>query len=354
METKVPQPMWVVVVGASAGGGAALCALVAQLPAGFPAPVLVVRHIGPYRSHLARMLADAGPLPTHDAHDGEPLLPGVVYVAPPDAHLLVALRHLLLSYGPKINHTRPAIDPLFRSCALAHGPRTIGVVLSGGLDDGTAGLQDIKLCGGLAIVQDPGTAEAAGMPMSALDNAAIDHCLPPDAIGRLLVQLVAAPVPPLALPTSATARIQREQDASEGRDGMAFIHADTEPSLQTCPDCGGTLWQVRGSQPPRYTCHTGHAYTLHALAAAQYAESEHVLRSAVRVLRERAALLAQVQAHERQRGDTQAAMRAGQRAHAAREQSDGLVRLVEQQGWRAQPPGDAAANQALPLTRGPR
>lgn len=339
METKGPRPGWVVVVGASVGGSAALRCLVAQLPTGFPAPVLVVLHIGAHRSNLARVLAEAGALPARDAYHGEVLQPGVVYVAPPDAHLLVGPSQLLLSHGPKINHTRPAIDPLFRTCALAHGPRTIGVVLSGGLDDGTAGLQDIKLCGGLAIVQDPGTAEAAGMPMSALDNAAVDHCLPPDAIGRLLVRLVAAPVPPLSAPTAATARIRREQDASEGRDGMAFIHADTEPSLQTCPDCGGTLWQVRGSRPPRYACHTGHTYSLHALADAQYAESEHVLRSAVRVLRERAALLGEVEALERLRGDTQAALRAGHRSHAARHQSDGLVQLIDQHGRQEQPSG---------------
>lgn len=322
---------WVVAIGTSTGGLAALGALLAQLPRDFAAPVLVVQHIGPYRSELARRLADSGVLPAREADDGEPLRPGMVYVAPPDAHLLAERHHLRLSHGPKVHHTRPAIDPLLRSCALAHGPRAIGVVLSGRLDDGTAGLQDLKLCGGLAIVQDPGTAEARDMPMSALDNVAVDHCLPAAAIGALLAHTVAAPPPPLHWPEAAVARIRREHAASEGRDTMAFLCADTEPSLQTCPDCGGTLWQVRGSRPPRYACHTGHAFSLQVLARTQFTEAEHVLRSAVRALRERAALMRELEALERQRGNGQAALLAGHEAHAARHQADALVRLIERE-----------------------
>ncbi|RCW72489.1 chemotaxis protein CheB [Pseudorhodoferax soli] len=322
---------WVVAIGASTGGFAPLGALIAQLPQDFPASVLVVQHIGPYRSGLAQRLARCGVLPARDASDREPLRPGVVYVAPPDAHLLAGPRHLQLSHGPKINHTRPAIDPLLRTCAIAHGPRAIGVVLSGLLDDGTAGLQDIKLCGGLAIVQDPGTAEAREMPMSALDNVAVDHCLPPESIGQLLARTVAQPPPPLHWPEAALARIRREQAASEGRDTMAFLSAHTEPTMQTCPDCGGTLWQVRGSQPPRYACHTGHVFSLNTLARAQYTESEHVLRSAVRALRERAALQREIEALERARGNAEAALLAGHEAHAARHQADGLMQLIERE-----------------------
>lgn len=330
---------WVVAIGASTGGLAPLVALIAQLPRDFPAPVLVVQHIGPYRSGLARRLAEGGLLPARDACDGEPLRPGVVYVAPADAHLLAGPRRLRLSHGPRVNHTRPAIDPLLRTCALAHGPRAIGVVLSGRLDDGTAGLQDIKLCGGLAIVQDPGSAEAREMPMSALDNVAVDHCLPPEAIGQLLVRTVAQPPPALHWPEAAVARIRREQAASEGRDTMAFLCADADPSLQTCPDCGGTLWQVRGSRPPRYACHTGHVFSLHTLARAQYTESEHVLRSAVRALRERAALQRELEALERQRGNARAALQAGHEAHAARHQADALVRLIEREEFGGIRPG---------------
>lgn len=328
--TEGPWEGWVVAIGGSTGSMAALCAMVAELPAAFAAPVLIVQHIGNHRSSLARRLAACGPLPAREAFHGEPLQPGVVYVAPPDAHLLAEPGRLRLSHGPKVNHTRPAIDPTLRTCALAFGPRAIGVVLSGRLDDGTAGLQDLKLCGGLAIVQDPDTAQARDMPVTALDTVAVDHCLAPEAIGQLLARIVTGPPPALPLRTTdAVARIRREQDASEGRNTMAFISADAEPSPYICPDCGGTLWQVRGSRPPRYACHIGHALSLQAMAMAQYAESEHVLRSAVRALRERAALMCEIEALERQRGNLPAARRAGQDAHAARDQADGLVRLIE-------------------------
>lgn len=326
---------WVIGVGASTGGFAALHALVSHLPAELAAPVLVVQHIGPHRSALASMLSRCGQLPARQACDGEVLLPGVVYVAPPDAHLLVERHSLRLSHGPKVNNTRPAVDPLFRTCAIAHGPRAIGVVLSGRLDDGTAGLQDIKRCGGLALVQDPGTAEAAEMPMSALDNVAVDYCLPADAIGRQLARIVAGPPPRHAPPADLLERLGREQDASEGRASMTFVQADAEPTLQTCPDCGGTLWQVKGSQPPRFACHTGHNLSLHALADAQLAESEHVLRGAVRILRERCLLMRQLEAHEGARGNLPAAARAGRAADAARQQADSLVGLLEH----AQSPG---------------
>nr|WP_186329708.1 chemotaxis protein CheB [Variovorax boronicumulans] len=125
---------WAVAIGASTGGLAPLVALIAQLPVNFPAPVLVVQHIGPYRSGLARRLTAEGVLSARDACDGEPLRPGVVYVAPADAPLLAGKQRLRLSHGPRVNHTRPAIDPLLRTCALAHGPRAIGVVLSGRMD----------------------------------------------------------------------------------------------------------------------------------------------------------------------------------------------------------------------------
>lgn len=159
------------------------------------------------------------------------------------------------------------------------------------------------------------------------------------AVGQLLVRIAAQPPPPLHWPEAAVARIRREQAASEGRDTMEFLCADTEPSLQTCPDCGGTLWQVRGNRPPRYACHTGHVLSLRALASAQYAESEHVLRSAVRVLRERAALQRELQALERLRGNGQAAWLAGHEASAARHQADGLVRTIERATFGTGMPG---------------
>lgn len=321
---------WVVVIGASTGGAAALCELVAQLPQDFAAPVLVVQHIGSHRSGLVEKLAACGPLPVSEAYEGAPLTPGMIFVAPPDAHLLVERHTMRLSRGPKVNHTRPAVDPLLRTCAIAHGPRAIGIVLSGRLDDGTAGLLDIKRCGGLAIVQDPGTAEAADMPMSALDHVQVDYCVPPDAIGPVLVRIVAGLPRGNSPSEELLMRLGREQQASEGAAALSFVPFDAEPTLQTCPDCGGTLWQVKGSRPPRFACHTGHALSLRALTDAQHAQSEHALRSAVRLLRERASLMRQIQAHEHSRGKLDSAEQAGRDADAAQRQADGLMQLVEQ------------------------
>jgi len=161
----------IVVIGASAGGVGALQRLAADLPPLFPAVVLIVLHVGANRSLLPRLLAAAGPNPPVHAQDGEKLRMGHLTVAPPDHHLLVDDGSLRLTRGPKENFARPAIDPLFRSAALAYGPRVIGVVLTGSLDDGTAGLQAIKQCGGLTLVQDPTTAFAPSMPASALDSS---------------------------------------------------------------------------------------------------------------------------------------------------------------------------------------
>lgn len=321
---------WVVAIGASEGGAAVLREIVQRLPASFAAPVCVVQHIGAFRSNLDATLDRCGALPARFAQDGEALVPGRIYVAPPDAHLLVEPHIVRLSSGPKVNYTRPAIDPLFRTCALAHGPRVIGVVLTGSLDDGTAGLQDIKHCGGVAVVQDPATAEASGMPMSAMVNVRVDHCAAPLAIAGLLTELVQqAPGTHGGRPSQQYERIAREQDASEGRNNMSFICADTDPTLLTCPDCNGSLSLVRGSAPSRYCCHTGHSFSLAALEHAQHVESEHVLRTAVRALRERAMLLREVESFERINNRPLAALRAARQSVRARLQADNLLRLIE-------------------------
>lgn len=179
-----------ITIGGSAGGVEALLALAAGLPAQLQAAVLVVLHIGPHRSVLPELLAGAGPLPAAHARDGEPPLASRIYVAPPDQHLLLGGGLLRLSHGAKENHTRPAIDPLFRSAAQSGGGRVIGVLLSGLLDDGCAGLQAIRACGGIAVVQSPSDAQEPSMPEQALRRAGADHVLPAQVMGPLLAELV--------------------------------------------------------------------------------------------------------------------------------------------------------------------
>ena len=182
-----------IVIGASAGAVPVLLDLAAHLPADFPAAVLVVLHVGAHRSVLPDLLAGRGALQARHAVDGQALQPGTIAVAPPDQHMRVEDGRIHLWHGPKEHHARPAIDPLFRSAARAQGPHVIGVLLSGRLDDGTAGLQDIKQCGGLTVVQDPADAQHPEMPRSALAHVAIDYCVTGSQLADTLLRLVAAP-----------------------------------------------------------------------------------------------------------------------------------------------------------------
>jgi two-component system chemotaxis response regulator CheB len=180
----------IVAIGASQGGVDALYRLVSALPADFPAPILVVVHVGAGPSMLPSILNDLRRLPASHAIEDEPVEPGHIYIAPPDHHLLVKHGRLHLSRGPRENWTRPAIDPLFRCVAEDYGPDAIGVILSGNLSDGTVGLYEIKRRGGIAIVQDPGEAECPSMPLSALNNVAADHCVSLADLPQLLKRLV--------------------------------------------------------------------------------------------------------------------------------------------------------------------
>lgn len=204
---------YAVVIGASAGGVSALIELAAALPANFPALVGMVLHVGSQRSILPELVSARGPLRAVHARDGDRLVPGKIYIAPPDHHMLFTLAGVRLHRGPRENHARPAIDPLFRSAAMHWRERAIGVVLTGDLGDGTAGLAAIKECGGSVIVQDPATASKPSMPASALANVAVDQCLQLHAIAPALRQRVGdAPVATASVPR----RMLQEQAVGEG------------------------------------------------------------------------------------------------------------------------------------------
>jgi two-component system chemotaxis response regulator CheB len=315
-----------VVVGASAGGVEALFSLAASLPANFPAPVCIVQHVGANPSLLPELLRARGPNAAVHARDGMRLAPGTLFIAPPDYHLLVDGNTLSLSHGPRENHTRPAIDPLFRSAALHWGSHAVGVVLSGSMDDGTAGLAAIKECGGTAIVQDPRTALDPGMPSSALENVDVDHCVPVQEIGPLLARVVASPPPAEAPPPQALAR---EVAINRGEHVVENLAAIAEPSSLTCPDCGGSLWEVNDPRPLRYRCHTGHAFTAKALESAQRDTGEHALWSAARALQEREMLVLRMAAISEATGDAVQAQAGRDHAKALRERIEALVSLAE-------------------------
>ena len=194
-DATVERHRCVVAIGASAGGVSALTRFVEGLPPGLCVPILVVQHIGAHPSILPDLLCRAGCLPVVHGREGDVLHAGRVYVAPPDLHMLVEDGAITLSRAAKEHHTRPAIDPLFRSVALAYGPRAIGIVMTGWGEDGTAGLQAIKGCGGRVFVQNPTDAEQPGMPMSALHSVAVDHIFEVDRLGRDLAAAVASDAP---------------------------------------------------------------------------------------------------------------------------------------------------------------
>src|SRR5438067_9028898 len=238
----------IVVIGASAGGMAALERLVAGLPADLPAALFVVWHLSPgVRSVLPMVLSKAGPLPAANPKDGDPIKPGRIYVGPNDHHMLLERGYIRVTKGPKENRFRPAVDPLFRSAAYIYGTRTIGVVLSGALDDGTAGLWAIKMRGGAAVVQDPSDAMHRSMPINALDNVAVDYKVPVADMGPLLARLTreqAAPEPLIAAAErekmEAELKIAREVDAR-----VENILQFGELSPFTCPECQGVLAMLR-------------------------------------------------------------------------------------------------------------
>jgi two-component system chemotaxis response regulator CheB len=284
----------IMVIGASAGGIAALRRLVADLPADFPGSVLIVMHLSPESpGSLPDLLSTAGPLRASNAADGEVIEPGRIYVAPPDHHLTIDMKHVLrVVRGPKENRSRPAIDPLFRSAAVVFGPRAVGVVLTGNLDDGTAGLAAIKQAGGTTIVQDPAEAEAPSMPRSALRHVDVDHCLRLEEIPPVLVRLADTParIKERAMASPTLSDIQIEADIAVDEHASRQVLELGDPSIFTCPECHGALIRLRDRSLVRFRCHTGHAFGPESLDAALTETIEDALWNAVRALQEQAML----------------------------------------------------------------
>ncbi len=318
----------IIVIGASAGGFTVLRQLVADLPPNIPAALFVVWHMPPDgQGLLSQVLGRANTLPTADAVDGEAIVLGRLYVAPPDHHLLIEPGRVRVTKGPKEHRFRPAVDPLFRSAAVAYGPRVVGVVLSGALDDGTAGLEVIKRRGGVAVVQDPLDAEVSSMPHSAMRAVAVDYVVPAADLAALLVRLSQERVPPppeVDVDDDDKTRIEIRIAAAENA-----LHAGVtqlgSPTPYTCPDCHGVLLALQNGKQVCFRCHTGHAFSADSLLAALTATTEDQLWSAVRSLDENVLLLNHLGDHLAEAQQTRLAAMYYQQAHAANAQSQ-LVR----------------------------
>ena len=277
-------------IGASAGGVETLSKLVAGLPSDLPAAVFIVLHLSSGSpSVLPRILNRAGALSVSTPKHGEDIQPGRIYVAPPDDHLLLKPGQIHLARGPKENGHRPSIDVLFRTAARVYGSQVVGVVLSGLLDDGTAGLLAIKQQGGVAIVQSPDEALFPSMPRSAIENVEVDRVLPVSEIAEVLTRLASEPVAEEKI--SVSEELEIETDIAElGTAAMQREERPGTPSGFACPDCGGVLWELNEKKLLRFRCRTGHAFSVETLLSRQSEELEDALWSALRALEETATL----------------------------------------------------------------
>ncbi|HKD80250.1 MAG TPA: chemotaxis protein CheB [Candidatus Angelobacter sp.] len=318
----------IIVVGCSVGGVEALQQLVSGLPKDLPAAVLVVLHLAPQgTSVLPEILSRAGRLPAAHPHDGETIRMGRIYVAPPDNHLTVDDGRVRVMHGPKENRHRPAVDPLFRSAARWYGSRVIGVVLTGSLDDGTAGLLSIKQRGGIAIVQDPENALCGDMPRNAIETVDVDYIVRLDAIPKLLQQLVPQEVTENGV--GGSRQLRKETEIAElDMDAIEDENRPGTPSTFACPECGGVLWELSGEKILRFRCRVGHAYTANSLSVEQSEQMEGALWAAMRALEEGASLALRMAEKAARSKHRRAEKRYRERAAAKMQQAEALRGLI--------------------------
>jgi two-component system, chemotaxis family, protein-glutamate methylesterase/glutaminase len=303
----------IIVIGASAGGVQALCELFKQLPKQLDATIFVVMHIGS-KSILSQILSGCGALRAVEAEHHKNYKSGCIYVAPANHHLSIKEGKMVLSRGPRENGHRPAIDVLFRSAARENRKNVVGLVLSGGQDDGTAGLYAIKARGGVAIVQDPAEAVVPDMPRSAREMVDIDFCLPIANIGEVLVQLA-----------NGEANIAESPNGeSKMQDGTDVEHPNEEPPGNqvplTCPECSGPIYEVKEGKLARFQCLVGHAFSPQSLSEQHADALERALWTAMRTLKERTVLLGKLTEKERNKGEEE--LRARLEDSTARAESD--------------------------------
>ncbi|MBB4381752.1 two-component system chemotaxis response regulator CheB [Bradyrhizobium sp. CIR48] len=317
----------IIVIGGSAGATQPLKQILSRLPADLPAAIFIVLHIPAQGiGILSTVASSAGPLPVRQAENGMKIEPGRIYLAAPDHHLLLAEDRVMLGRGPRENMVRPAIDALFRSAALHHGPRVIGVLLSGLLSDGAAGLNAIKRCGGMTVVQDPSDAISDEMPLRAMEATTVDLCVPGAGMGDVLSEL-AREQAGAVLPIPPEIRLEVQIAAGE-RIGSDNLVAMADPVALTCPACGGVLSEVTEARPMRFRCQVGHAYTADALAKEQEGRVDEALRVALRIIEERAELVHRMASDGRRSGRAAVAEMYEARAAEYREYADMIRRVV--------------------------
>lgn len=318
----------IIVVGASAGGVEALTTLVRDLPVDLPAAVFIVLHIPAQSpSLLPSILNRAGPLTARHPQDNAPIEHGRIYVAPPDHHLLIDGDRVRVMRGPKENRHRPAVDPLMRTAARTYGPRVVGVILTGSLDDGTAGLQAVKTRGGIAVVQDPHEALYPSMPRSAMENVAVDYCLPLAEIVPTLVRLASEPAPDEASFPVPPGMELESRIVGMDMDALHNEERSGTPSVFSCPECNGVLYEMQDGDLTRFRCRVGHAFSAETMLAEQAEELETALWMAMNTLEESASLSRRMMQNSRERGHTMIARRFEDKVREAEQRAE-VIRQV--------------------------
>ena len=313
----------IIAIGGSAGSIDVIRRICLALPADLAASVLIAVHVGPDSPNLLAGILDTdGPLRAATAIDGEPLQHARIYVAPADRHLVIDGPAVRLGRGPRENMARPAIDPLFRSAGISAGPRAIGVLLSGLLNDGASGLADLRRCGGVTVVQNPLDAAEMEMPRTALLASDVDYRASAGDLADLLIRLAHQQPGPVVPPSAS---IALEVAIAMGRPSDSPTIAEiADPVALNCPGCGGTLSQIRRS-PLRFRCQIGHGYTAEALAHEQEGSVDEALRIALRVIGERVVLMEKLALDALQAGRTIAGTGFEQRAQEYRRSADVLM-----------------------------
>jgi two-component system chemotaxis response regulator CheB len=287
----------IIVIGTSAGGVEALCELNKHLPKDFDASVFVVMHVGA-ETMLPQILTRCGNLPAAPAKHEQHYKCGCIYCAPAHCHLAIKDHMTILTRGPRENGHRPAIDVLFRSAARVHRSKVIGVVLSGGRDDGSAGLYAIKARGGVAIVQDPVEAMMPNMPQNALSMIDVDFCLPVREIAEALVQLVNG---------KATNVTESSNGGVNLEDQATADHPTTEPPGDqiplACPECNGPLYEIKDGELAHFECFVGHGFSPESLGEEHAEALERALWTAIRKLKERVVLHQRLMEQKRNNGE---------------------------------------------------
>jgi two-component system chemotaxis response regulator CheB len=318
---------FMVVVGTSAGGVRAIEELVMQLKPEMDAAFFVVIHLSRkgVGDVLFQRMKQLSVLPCKVATGGEPIKKGNIYIAPPDNHMLIANGKIVIGKGAQENRWRPSVNNLFRSAAANYNSRVIGIILTGMLDDGTAGMAAIKRCGGIGIVQNPNEADYPDMPLSVLENMDVDYVESLSAMGTLLSEIISDTHPaPFEVPPDIKKEAEIDQRVSTRMDDLSQF----EKSEFNCPDCGGGLYITQKDHPTHFRCYVGHSYTEKELLMRMAEVMESTFWTALRMMEERRALLMKLAKRDAERGYSSSAQIHKEKAKELEVHIDNLKQIL--------------------------